>query len=409
MRSSDASARPPRAPALLLLSSSKSGPRPKRKKKGGGVRTGLLWLLPMAGSMIAPQLISSVTSAAQSYAMQQVQSLFVGSLMSMATVGAMNFGSQLLMQSFGAPTASGLVGAVQGQALSAFQSLFSSSSATTTPPPPMKPDPWLEQRLKALEAQGAASTAMAQIAALAEHKTAMALVVLGSFLSYLHYVGAMEFRRQLSRDPGAAAAAALPPPLMPATTVGIAEQVLQGAGDDPQRDDKDLQRLRSRLARAVEHLHHRHEPAARAGQEEQEEDSLLSFDVGGRTRRWLHQLYTSDPYYLTPVDVPGAAYVRGEKHPVRMLVNVFLGFVLQLSSLLGLGEEEDGAAERDPVHATAQVVSLVAYWEVFVYALRLYGWGPVSAAVTCVVRLLMGSAASAGARAHIKPASASWF
>ncbi len=64
---------------------------------------------------------------------------------------------------------------------------------------------------------------------------------------------------------------------------------------------------------------------------------------------------------------------------VRTLVNMWLGFLAHIP----------GHGGSDGLRHIAQVSSLFVYWEVFAYALRLYGWGPVYASLTFVLRELL--------------------
>ena len=139
----------------------------------------------------------------------------------------------------------------------------------------------------------------------------------------------------------------------------------------------------------VRHLHERSSTAAHTTEEEDdEEEVLLPFDVVGHAQRWLRGLYASDPFYRGEAPsmdetVFVSAFLGSSHNPMRMLVNIFLGLALQLSTMLG------GTRDNDPIRTTAQLASMIAYWELLVYALRMYGWGPVSAALSYVVRLLL--------------------
>ena len=324
--------------------------------------------LGMAMSMVNDTLMSS----AQTYALQTCQSLFAGSVTSMLTAGATALGGRLLMQSFGGTAVNGLTGMLSASLSQAMRG-FSLGTAA------IKPDPVMERRLAQLEAQGATPNVLAQLAGLTQHRVGVALMVMGSFLGYLHYVGAMEFRRRIST-----LAQQPRKPSRPRTRLSVAQQLLANAPAAQPGDEAQL-RDRQRLAAMVRHLHNR---PARI-EEEDDDEKLLPFDIVGHAQHWLHGLYASDPFYRGEAPsrdetVFVSAFMGGSQNPMRMLVNVFLGLALQLSAMLG-----GGARDGDPVRTTAQMASMVAYWELLVYALRLYGWGPVSAALSYVVRLLL--------------------
>ena len=101
--------------------------------------------------------------------------------------------------------------------------------------------------------------------------------------------------------------------------------------------------------------------------------------------RILRQKYLSAPYYNPEANMKMRSYFKGKPDPVRIIVNMLLGFVLQTNSLIGGFD----LGETDALPVVSKIISLMAYWEVFVYALRLYGWGPTYTAFRYVSSLLL--------------------
>jgi len=216
---------------------------------------------------------------------------------------------------------------------------------------------------------------------LTREQSGMALLVLGAFLSYLEYLGMEEAKRALLARPKTTKPPAPPTKgaqqrvvAVDADLMGIdpsmAALLPQSRAEMEQLSARQLRELQRRLASP---------PKSLVGEEE-----AAGGDTMGGLAEWLRErlygLYESEVYY-NPSASPNSQSIAGA--PLRVLVNLWLGFLAQAQMLGGRRGGKDG------LHRLGQLGSLWVYWEVFVYALRLYGWGAVYSSLTLVLRELM--------------------
>jgi hypothetical protein len=212
-----------------------------------------------------------------------------------------------------------------------------------TPPPKREPPP-----LFSLE------NAQYVIGHASKHSRALFTLLLLAGLQYLHAVGAYEMRRQVR-----ARIETTPGPLVNHT------------GGDAKRATY------AELAEA----------AAKAPSTKQD-DALLE--------RMLHSLYAQHPFYASGGKAEAAYFTLSGNHPVRMVVNLLLGFLVQLNALLA-----GGGAIDDPVADMARIASVVAYFELLMRSLRLYGWAPLYVGTSLVARMFAGETPPTGHKRRI--------
>jgi hypothetical protein len=213
--------------------------------------------------------------------------------------------------------------------------------------------------------------------------TRVTLVVLGFTAQYLHALGAYEMRRKLRADAEA----------RPALRLKSEKTTTASASQMPTPTAEGARDFRAHMAwQAIESLHaqntHNTPGTAMDLLLRSEEDA----DEPGWLNHWVRQLYERHPFYLptegdggkTKPDT-GAYFTLTQNDPVRVLINLLLGFSLQMNSLFASG------ATMDPVAAIARLLSFVAYWEVFAQALRLYGLSPLYTATRAVMGLLQAA------------------
>jgi hypothetical protein len=97
----------------------------------------------------------------------------------------------------------------------------------------------------------------------------------------------------------------------------------------------------------------------------------------GLLEQLLHSLYASHPFYAPALNAKqeAAYFTLSDNHPVRMVVNLLLGFLMQLNALLAPGG--GSTTLDDPIGQVARATSVLAYFELLMRALRLYGWAPL--------------------------------
>ena len=223
-------------------------------------------------------------------------------------------------------------------------------------------------------ARGAQTTPEAARGQLSERATGVLLLVLGTALQYLHWVGASDMRaRTRAGTPPEGAGGVVGTAVGPATPPTAAEEggaALRAWAD--WRAGEALKVRKDLVGDGPSRLTH---------------DGLL--DAALRRR------YADHPFYARAVDgaPPAPYFTLRQNDPVRIVINVLLGFALQVNALLGAAPAGRPEAAIDPIHVTTRVVSFIAYWEVFARALRLYGWAPVYVATQCVAELLLSASA----------------
>ena len=212
-----------------------------------------------------------------------------------------------------------------------------------TPKPPPDPPPLLS-----LEG------ALSLIGIVAKHSRALFALLLFLSLQYLHALGAYEMRRavraRLDARPPASAVAPPAPRADPAAVRAFCE------------------------ARARETAHSREGDAAKKLDRRVAQEDASIFE------RLLHALYANHGFYSGQKEAEAAYFTLSGNHPVRMVVNLLLGFMLQMNALLLFR----GSPQGDSVAQVARVASVVAYFELLMRALRLYGWAPLYVATRLV-------------------------
>ena len=217
--------------------------------------------------------------------------------------------------------------------------------APKPPPPPL------------LSLQGAGEL----MGAAARHSRALFAVLLFLSVQYLHALGAYEMRRTVRARADTRA---------PTTS----------AKSPPQKEAPSQQ---SAFYTARAHL-------ALANQDTLEtrvtQEDASVFDG------LLHSLYANHAFYapLDPKATEAAYFTLSGNHPVRMCVNLLLGFSMQLNALLPFR----GPSSDDTIAQAARVASVVAYFEMLMRALRLYGWAPLYVATSLVARAFAGAPAA---------------
>lgn len=181
-----------------------------------------------------------------------------------------------------------------------------------------------------------------------QHSRALFAVLLVVSLQYLHALGAYEMRRQVrARGP--------PPPKKQMPNNNNNENIIM--------DPVSLRALYAARVAATA-------PTGAVMAAEEVEDA-------GLLEQLLHSLYASHPFYAPALNAKqeAAYFTLSDNHPVRMVVNLLLGFLMQLNALLAPGG--GSTTLDDPIGQVARATSVLAYFELLMRALRLYGWAPL--------------------------------
>ena len=369
----------------------------------------LMWAGGQAWSVLRPDLMvlnyiqgAATTSATQAmgkmgmnmvygFLADSATSVVAGGVVGLCALGAAGLGAGRLLGALGP---AGLTGAM------------APITTTTTTPAAAAPAAHEEEERRRrlmhdqLVAQGAGQRQ--RLPPLTLEQSGMALLVLGAFLSYLEYVGVQDVRhmllaraeaqklktaapgrrkRQTADDESAQASRLVDQGAegIDASMVGL---LLESQTDVLQLSEENVKELRG----VFESNARRRGGALKDDAEYEGEEGGVG-GLAGWLRNRLSRLYEAEPYYypsdegvakeLKPPQQPSAA-VAGA--PLRILVNLWLGVLVTARVLDGKG---------DGLHRLGQLGSLWVYWEVFVYALRLYGWSAVHRSLSLVVRELM--------------------
>lgn len=276
------------------------------------------------------------------------KNIFAGSFTSVLALGAGRAALSSLYNLLGGASASATADAMQA----AFWSRA---------PPPQQPPKTGQATTHAWDEWHAMGTARDTAQFISEHSTAVMLLFLSLSLQYLHFMGAYEMQRKLK-----ARAATQPTAAAPTT-------------------DPALSTLRT-IANAQARQTRRQPVTATTGLVDAE--SAAAGD--GLLEGLLRDMYLNDGFY-NPKPPPNASrtfftVTPTRVNPVRYLVNVLLGFSMQLNALVTGSSELQGV---DPIAAAARVSAAVAYWELLTRALHMYGWAPTYVAVQQVARLML--------------------
>ena len=214
---------------------------------------------------------------------------------------------------------------------------------------------------------------------ISKHSRTVMLFLLTLMLQYLHWLGAYEMKRKME------ARAATDTSTTALTTT---------------KDDKATTLVDAVRARA--------NASAKQSVRKQGKDTVVeavrdaeSFGGGGDDEgddgvleSMLRGIYMSDAFYhdtetgkqKKTLSRSYIAFKPTRYNVVSMLVNVLLGFTMQVNALF---TGSSHLAGTDPISTAARVTALCAYWELMARALRLYGWAPVYLATQQVTRLLL--------------------
>ena len=295
----------------------------------GGARFVRDYGAPIAGA-VAMGNPAGLTMTAASWVLS---SAFTGSV---GVLGA-SWATKLLLDTYGGDIARGVYNTVSTE----MSKLPFHNNVWGTPPPIVRQPPALFSLENAQLVVGQAS----------KHSRALFAVLVFSGLQYLHALGAYEMQRQVrARIESLPSVSAAP------------------SNASQKTSPEALSALYSQMA-----AEHKTGPASKKG--EDADAAILE--------RLLHSLYAQHPFYAPVDNVEAAYFTLSGNHPVRMVVNLLLGFLLQLNALLSRG----GGAIEDPIADLARFTSVVAYFELLMRSLRLYGWAPLYVGTSFVARL----------------------
>jgi hypothetical protein len=256
------------------------------------------------------------------------------------------------------------------------------------------------------ERAGASQGAVASILKMPSHSLGIQLLIFGTFLTYLHAQGAYEIKKQLkgrevrerfggkkTRQVAAGAPSGQNVPLRPDTVPPELDQSRM----KEQCEWDDLALLDAKQTMLKDMLHEK--GVGIETLREEEEDGFIDSA--------LREMYTKDSFYDPNASPPGHFIKLQTPNPVRMIINIMLGFIMQMNVFLvgrtasspsrrqGKEKEEEGVDKThhtDTLRDAARLIAVWAYWELFVHAIRQHGWGPVYVATQHVVALLTSGA-----------------
>jgi hypothetical protein len=220
--------------------------------------------------------------------------------------------------------------------------------------------------------------ALSMIDTAAKHSRALSILLLFLSVQYLHALGAYEMRRAVR-----ARADARSRIIIPAASPSSSTTAPLKTGAD------EATRRAYFQARASETA-----PRTQATMKVEALDRRVAQEDAGIFDRLLHSLYASHSFYAPAgsKDVETAYFTLSSNHPVRVLVNLLLGFMMQMNALLLPFRNKNQNGTHDPIADVARAASVVAYFELLMRSLRLYGWAPVYVATSLVARQLFAAA-----------------
>lgn len=284
-----------------------------------------------------------------------VKAVFLKSLTSMLAVGAANLATSTFMGLFQTSATQGALQTLQ----TAFWTRAPSPHGGALPPP----SPQQQRQWDALRALGGARDA---VHTLSRYSTAVMLFLLSLTLQYLHVIGAYEMRRKLQAR--AATQATTASPTVDAETSTV-------------RAYANAQAARAALSAKDKAASNQVVHDAEAFQAP---DDVLESVLRG--------FYLNDRFYNPALPGPASASFLTvtplRVNPVRVVMNILLGFSMQLNAMFTGSAQLSGT---DPIPLAARTAAVIAYWELLARALQLYGWAPVYVAVERVTRMLMAA------------------
>jgi hypothetical protein len=291
------------------------------------------------------------------------KSTIASSVTSILAMGAANLATTMFMSMFGWPSAQSLTQSVQ----TAFW-------ARAPPPqqqhqqPSKEEDAKQTQRWDAMRAMGSAREA---VDTLSRHSTAVMLLLLSLTLQYLHVMGAYEMRRKMKARVATQS-----------KTDGVV--VVAAVASDEMNTKRSFAYAQAKQAVTQKKKRSEDEEVVVDAESYTPDDSVLESSLRG--------LYLKDRFYNPSAPGEGSDWYLTVNtmrvNPVRIIMNVLLGFSMQLNAMF-TGSSTMQAV--DPVVVAARAAAVVAYWELFARALRLYGWAPVYIAVQQVTHMLMSA------------------
>lgn len=335
------------------------------------VYNGANTIAKLTGTPSSTTMVGTVASALAAPAVNWARDTLTTSLWTLGSTGIMAVGSQLLLSAYGGHAGGGILSSIHAE-IQRFQKL-------RTPP---HGQPEKQQQLAVWQRLGAAPDAQQQVQQLPATSLSVLVVLFGSLLTYMHTMGAYEIKGQLQANADARGA---DPSAGPSSA----------ANGDPMHDEHFLRWYAAQIA-----------PSQSAVRQWLTADGAASTDDDpDLVESKLRDIYTQHPFYepkrpLPPgvMSPPSAEprFVTAEwPHPVRVVINLMVGFALHVNALLG----RKGSRNRS-LRTVAQLVTLEAYWELFAHAIRLYGWSPVRQATRYVLWLLMSGQPQAALQAR---------
>ena len=297
-------------------------------------------------SFVLEALLATTPAAAlTTYATRHCTTWLAGMATSYLSFNALKFGSDMLLQAYGAQGT-----AVVWNELQRFREARSSKAVSHD----------------ALRRDGSASDAIARMEAMPAGSRGVLLVVLGLFTTYVHLLGMMHMRSKPRPEADKQQLAAAAPP------IGL-----------PPNLKSEYQAWRDLQARAA-HEMERDAKLYQAKHDGQPTADVVLESNGSLLEQYIESFYRGEPYY-DPTNK--RASILGAPTPqtaVRMAINFLVGLWLQVGALLGTSKDK---ALTNLTHT----MSLLGLWEALTLALRLYGWGPMYLALKFTMRLLMPS------------------
>ena len=218
---------------------------------------------------------------------------------------------------------------------------------------------------------------------------AFSMVVLGTLLTYLHNMGAMEMQKKIRLHAAARS-----------------RVLFQGNEDTRTRKSENSKKdgLFSGYFGSITGLFFSSKSkqdsvvvAANNNDNDADIAAVVSASAteneDGLLQQQLRKLYEKHPFYA--INASNAANdgesISGLFNPkdanvVRIIFNIILGIILQLNALW-VGKQNDS----DPIKTIASFTSFVMYWEVLTRVLKLYGWAPLYVATRQVMLLITSS------------------
>jgi hypothetical protein len=295
------------------------------------------------------------------------KSTFASSVTSILAMGAANLATTMFMSMFGWPSAQSLTQSVQ----TAFWARAPPPQQQPHQQPSKEEDAKQTQRWDAMRAMGSAREA---VDTLSRHSTAVMLLLLSLTLQYLHVMGAYEMRRKMKARVATQSK----------TDGGVVTAAAGSTASDETNTKRSIAYAQAKQAVTQKKKRSADEEVVVDAESYTPDENVLESALRG--------LYLRDRFYNPSAPGEGGDWYLTVNtmrvNPVRIIMNVLLGFSMQLNAMF-TGSSTMQAV--DPVVVAARAAAVVAYWELFARALRLYGWAPVYIAVQQVTHMLMSA------------------